>query len=212
MKPGPARILTCPYCGANKKVLRLLSGNTFNQVIWSDYKTIAPMLPKVSFVQKCPSCGGFFLMSRQQLRYGEDYSFEKGDLSYRELKDAWYALKDSLDLTDDEKIEMLSMQVWAYNDEYTRENVIPIPLEEQQYIHNIIDDLIDLSNVDILLKAELLRETGRFNKSMDLLNDYSTESPLKTIFITMLKEQNLASNTRPFKIPTNNVGISLLMI
>ena len=151
-------------------------------------------------------------MSRQQPEYGEKCSFEQGNLSYHELKEAWNSLKCSLDLTDDERIEMLSMQVWAYNDEYTRENTIPIPSEEQQYIHNIIDDLIDLSNVDILLKAELLRETGRFNKSMDLLKNYSTESPLKTIFITMLKERNLASNTRPFKIPLNNVGISLLMI
>ena len=52
MNLGPARILTCPHCGAKKEVLSLLSGNTFGQQVWSDNKTIAPMLPRVSFVQK----------------------------------------------------------------------------------------------------------------------------------------------------------------
>ena len=95
MNPGPARILTCPYCGAHKEVLSLLSGNTFGQEVWSDNKSIAPMLPRVSFVQKCPSCDGYYLMSRQNPKDGRDISFDTGELSYIELKDAWHSLNDT---------------------------------------------------------------------------------------------------------------------
>ena len=202
MIPGPALILTCPYCGTHKAVLSLRSGNTFGQKLWSDNKSIAPMLPRVSFVQKCPSCGGFFLMSRQESepKYGKKPSFNKGDLSYLELKKAWNSLKNTPDLTDDEKLGVLIMQVWAYNDQYTRDAVKPAPEEEQQYIRDIIDMLLALDSVDDLLKAELLRETGRFEESMSLINGYSTEDEFLQRLLNRLKEENLASNTRPFLI------------
>lgn len=200
MLPGPAQILTCPYCGAHKEVLSLRSGNTFGQEIWSDNKTIAPMLPRVSFVQKCPSCGGYYLMSRQKPKYGKKHSFEKGELSYFELKEAWNSLKSLPDLSEDELLSMLIMQVWAYNDEYARGNLNPIPSEEQLYIRNIIDKLLDLSCVDDLLKAEFLRETGRFEASMNLLDKYSTDDQFRQRLIQRLKEENRASNTSPFLI------------
>ena len=224
MLPGLGQILTCPHCGAHKEVLSLLSGNTFGQEVWSDNKTIAPMLPRVSFVQKCPSCGGYFLMSRQKPKDGKESSFDKGDLSYHELKEAWRSLNDAScrpelygwsklkkacglsssknthPLTDDEKLTLLIMQVWAYNDEYTRETVKQIPPEEQQYICTIIEMLLNLDSVDNLLKAEFMREIGRFEESMSLLNKYSTDDQFLQKLIKRLKEENLASNTRPFLI------------
>lgn len=224
MLPGPGQILTCPHCGAHKEVLSLLSGNTFGQEVWSDNKTIAPMLPRVSFVQKCPSCGGYFLMSRQYPKNGNDSSFDTGDLSYLELKEAWHSLNDASchpelygwskikkacglsssknthPLTNDEKLSVLIMLVWAFNDEYTRTEVKPAPFEEQEYICSIIDQLLELDQVDDLLKAEFLRESGRFQESMSLLNKYSTEDQFLQKLIKRLKEENLASNTRPFLI------------
>lgn len=228
MLPGPARILTCPYCGAHKEVLSLLSGNTFGQEIWSDNKTIAPMLPRVSFVQKCPSCGGFYLMSRQNPKDGGGTSFDTGNLSYIELKDAWRSLnygfstpephgwsklKKALSLsrsigtrplTDEEKLNMLIMQVWAFNDEYTRKAVKPVPPEEKQYISGVIDMLLDLDSVNDLLKAEFLREMGRFEESMSLINSYSLDEDVdEKVFeklIEKFKEEILSSNTRPFLI------------
>ena len=182
------------------------------------------MLPRVSFVQKCPSCGGYYLMSRQNPKDGRDISFDTGELTYIELKDAWHSLNDtshtpelhgwsklkaavglskSFDkhpLTDDEKLTVLIMQVWAYNDEYTRETVKQAPQEEKQYIHGIIDKLLDLSCVDDLLKAEFLRETGRFEESMCLLDKYSTDDQFLQRLIKRLKDENRASNRSPFLI------------
>ena len=52
MLPGPARILTCPYCGAYKEVMSLITGNTYGQEVWSENKTYALMNPEVLFVQR----------------------------------------------------------------------------------------------------------------------------------------------------------------
>ena len=186
------------------------------------------MLPRVSFVQKCPSCGGFYLMSRQNPKDGGGTSFDTGNLSYIELKDAWRSLnygfstpelhgwsklKKALSLsrsigtrplTDEEKLNMLIMQVWAFNDEYTRKAVKPVPPEEKQYISGVIDMLLDLDSVNDLLKAEFLREMGRFEESMSLINSYSLDEDVdEKVFeklIEKFKEEILSSNTRPFLI------------
>lgn len=200
MNPGPAQILTCPHCGAKKEVLSLLSGNTFGQQVWSDNKSIAPMLPKVSFVQKCPSCGGFYLMSRQTPEYGDDYSFELGELSYFETKEAWNSLKETLDLSEGERLTILFMLVWAYNDEFTRESAKPIIQEEQDFFHGIIDLLLESQQLDILLNAELLREAGRFEESRNLLNGYTPDDEFRKKLTEKLIERIQALDTQPFLI------------
>ena len=200
MNPGNAQILTCPHCGAKKEVLSLLSGNTFGQQVWSDNKTIAPMLPRVSFVQKCPSCGGFYLMSRQKPKYGTDYSFELGELSYFETKEAWKSLKETHDLSEDERITILFMLVWAYNDEFTREKAKPIIQEEQDFFQNIIETLLESTQFDILLKAEFLREAGSFEEYRNLLNGYTPDDDFRKKLTAKLIERIHSSDTRPFLI------------
>ena len=54
MTPGNPQIFTCPFCGEKKEIMTLASGNTFGAELWSDNKRIAPMLPEISLVQKCP--------------------------------------------------------------------------------------------------------------------------------------------------------------
>lgn len=81
MIPGNSQILTCPFCGGEKEILSLISGNTFGAELWSDNKRIARMMPEISFVQKCPHCGKYFMKSRQEVRYAEDsHSFDTGML------------------------------------------------------------------------------------------------------------------------------------
>ena len=158
------------------------------------------MLRKVSFVQKCPHCGKYYLLSRQKPEHGNTYSFEKGELNYKEIKEAWTMLKDTEDLTENERLSILIMQVWAFNDEYTRDKEGAAPKEEQDYIKDIIDMLIKLDRVDDLLKAELLRETGHFSDALDLLNNYMAENDFLEGLKNKFKEYALDSETRPFII------------
>ncbi len=177
-----------------------MSGNTIGQTLWSDNKTIAPMLPKVSFVQKCPHCGKYYLLSRQETEYGKTYSFELGELNYEEIKEAWSMLKETEDLTENEKLNILIMQVWAFNDSYTRENETTAPKDEQAYIKGIIELLLKLDNVDDLLKAEFLRETGRFEEALELLKNYPAGNDFLEELKSRFKKHALASDTRPFII------------
>ena len=57
MLPDYSDVLKCPFCGGEKEVLALMSGNTCGGQSWSDVKTDYPMLPRVSPIQKCPICG-----------------------------------------------------------------------------------------------------------------------------------------------------------
>lgn len=200
MNPCFAKILTCPYCGSKKEVMDLMSGDTFNQTIWSDNKTITPMLPRVSFVQKCPHCGKYYLLTRQIPENSNTYSYEQGELNYKEIKEAWSVLKDTEDLTEKEKLNILIMQVWAFNDEYTRHQKSDIPTKEHNYITDIINQLLELDMVDDLLKAELLRENGKFDEAIELLDNYSKENKFLEKIKNKFKEYAIHSEIRPFII------------
>jgi len=62
MRLGAPLRVECPYCKAVKELLKLVSGNTFRGTHWSDTKSVYPMLPKNSEVQKCPECGKYYFL------------------------------------------------------------------------------------------------------------------------------------------------------
>ena len=188
MLPDYSRLLTCPHCGGKKEILSIASDNTFNGQVWSDTKTVYPMLPKVSFVQKCPHCGGYYLLSRQKEDdYADDFNGGTGTLSYPELKEAREVFSNDTTITDDEKKEILFHLLWAFNDEYHREQQKEVPIEEQDYINNIIHTLIPLVN-DYVVKAELLREVGEFESAARLL------AMLKEFYSNLMKKLDRISN------------------
>lgn len=199
---GKAQILTCPYCGQKKEVMSPVSanGNTYGQIVWSDNKAITPMQPKVSPVQKCPHCGKYYLMSRQKPEQGDSLSFENGELDYKELKEAWRMLKDAEYLTEDEKLGILILQVWAFNDEYTRGKENVAPKEEQDYINDILCMVIKMDRVDDLLKAELLRERGNFSEALNLLDSYPADNGFIEGMKKKFREDARTYETRPFII------------
>lgn len=41
---GPANILDCPFCGGEKEVMSLASGNTCGATVWSDTRRYYPCL------------------------------------------------------------------------------------------------------------------------------------------------------------------------
>ena len=195
-----AQIFTCPHCGKNKQVQSSASGSTFGQTVWSDNKVLAPMLPRASFVQKCPSCGAYYLLSRQKIKYGNDYSSDLGELSYEEMKEAWSILKTVDDLTENERLAMLMMLLWAYNDKYTRYAATEIPEEEYLFMTGIMNMLLEDDMLEDLLKAELLRESGRFDEAVELLENCFVESSFMNVFKEKFIELARCFNVRPFVI------------
>ena len=179
MLPANAKIVKCPFCGTNKKLLSLASGNTFGAKHWSDQKMIAPMLPRVSPVQKCPTCGKYYLEYKQPYKEGDDWSSERGELSYQEWKEAYdQFLSDNSTPNDDLQIIRHHL-IQAFNDNFYRYGEDPVPAEEEAYFVSIIHEYIDSGSwnkENLLFKAELYREADEMENCAKVLSQIHTNS------------------------------------
>ena len=159
-----------------------MSGNTFGAVLWSDAKQVAPMLPIVSEVQKCPVCGRYFFLSEAKTEEGDDCSFETGKLSFDEAVEAFGELNGC----SDDKLENLSVVVaWAFND-IIREKQTPTPEQYAKFkdiISSTLEHPIFVGNE--LLRAELYREIGEFEECLNILSEYAPEES----FLAVIKEK-----------------------
>lgn len=200
MLPDYANVLKCPFCGGEKEVLALMSGNTCGGQSWSDVKTVYPMLPRLSPIQKCPSCGKYYFAKDAEMRKSESYSFEKGELTYWQLKEAALQFKDKLSEPDKSTLNVLLL--WAYNDNYNREGVdeTAAPEEERAYINAVLDELIVSEGVDDIVKAEYLRERGRFDDALALLEKYHPAEDFLVNIVERMKTYAKENNPVAFKI------------
>lgn len=207
MIPGPANILSCPFCGGTKEVMSLVSGNTCGATVWSDTRRDYPMLPEVSPIQECPHCHKFYFIEQAKHEYSQDpnsemNSFMKlGKLTYIELVRAKKQM-DSLSLAKMQRWILNHQIFMAYNDCFRRnpEIVAFPPSEEDVRIYqNTIEELldgIDKSEDYELFHAELLRESGRFNEAKEVLLNHRSEED-KWVVNAMLKHID-QGDTSPF--------------
>lgn len=212
MIPGPANILSCPFCGSTKEVMSLASGNTCGATVWSDTRRDYPMLPEVSPIQVCPHCHKFYFIEQAKHEYSKDpesemRSFRKlGKLTYTELIRA----KKQMDTISLAKMQrwILNHQIFmAYNDCFRRnpENVAFPPSEEDVKIYqNTIAELLDgieKSEDYELFHAELLRESGRFEEAKEVLSNHKSEKD-RWVVEAMLKHID-HRDTAPFLLVEN---------
>lgn len=189
MLPGYATIAECPHCGGTKKLLSLMSGNTFRGHQYWDLKEDYPMLPHVSYVQKCPHCGKYFILSEAKTSEGTEESFERGQLSYPELREAWAQLRKAA--KGSARSDLLLEYVWAYNDTYQRvdpenpDEKKPKPTEEEkeEFKHVIMDLTICFPVDNDLIHAEFFREAGMFEECIKVVDAVGaqTEEPYITL-------------------------------
>ena len=202
MTPGPAQIIRCPFCGEIKKIMSLISGNTFGAEYWSDGKLIAPMLPEVSYVQKCPNCGKYYIISRQEEIYGEenDMSFDTGYLSYPEMKEAYRQLiEEGCDVKEERTIRFLLH--YSYNDYYSRNEVqMDATSDDIALFRENALWLIENAISDDMLKADFYREIGDFNKALLLLNNMTFEDEFRNDIASKIRKNIDKEETKVFRI------------
>ena len=205
MMPGNPRILVCPFCGKEKEIMSLISGNTFGAELWSDNKQIAPMLPKISYVQKCPHCGKYYITGRQEVKYAKDgYSFEKGLLTYPEMKQAFAQISEEGFLNEKEEINVRMMLHHAYNDYYYRTDEKKVISEEDKTLFHenglwLINNLI----TDSVMKAEFYREIGEIDTAKSILDSITVEDEFLKRIVTGIKERLEVNNCQVFKVQTS---------
>ena len=205
MMPGNPRILVCPFCGKEKEIMSLISGNTFGAELWSDNKQIAPMLPEISYVQKCPHCGKYYITGRQEVKYAKDgYSFEKGLLTYPEMKEAFEQISEEGFLNEKEEINVRMMLHHAYNDYYYRTDEKKVISEEDKTLFHenglwLINNLI----TDSVMKAEFYREIGEIDTAKSILDSITVEDEFLKRIVTGIKERLEVNNCQVFKVQTS---------
>lgn len=131
MQYGPTQIYRCPSCGAENPLMSLISGNTFNAVVWSDSYRDYPHMPAPSRVQRCPSCGRYFFLDglkpEPQLdKEWKDFcmgTMETGTLDYPQSFEALCQLEGE-DLTENQLQWLHFNLLYAFNDWRTREKFI----------------------------------------------------------------------------------------
>ncbi|MDY6436178.1 MAG: hypothetical protein SPK72_01235, partial [Bacteroidales bacterium] len=152
-------------------------GNTFGARHWSDQKMIAPMLPRVSPVQQCLACGKYYLEYNQPYVEGDDWSSERGELTYRQWKEAYAQLQSDKRIKKDDLQIVRHQLIQAFNDEYYRGGDCA-PAAEEAYFVNVIHEYIDAcswNKKNILFKAELYREAGDMDKCAETLSSISID-------------------------------------
>lgn len=205
MMPGNPQILICPFCGTEKQIMSLISGNTFGAELWSDNKQIAPMLPEISYVQKCPHCGKYYITERQEVKYAKDgYSFEKGLLTYPEMKEAFTQLSEEGFLNENEEINVRMMLHHAYNDYYYRTEEKKVVSEEDKTLFHkngmwLINNLI----TDSVMKAEFYREIGEIDTARSILDSITVEDEFLKRIVTAIKDRLEVNNCQVFKLQTS---------
>lgn len=131
MQYGPTQIYRCPSCGTEKHLMSLLSGNTFNAVVWSDSYRDYPHMPAPSRVQRCPSCGRYFFLDGLKPeplldKEWEDFgmgTMETGTLDYPQSFESLCQLEGE-DLTEDQLQWLHFNLLYAFNDWRTREQFV----------------------------------------------------------------------------------------
>lgn len=174
MLPGPAQLYACPYCGKKKAMLTLSSCNTFGLTLWSDGRSIYPMRPALSFIQRCDFCNSYSLLSEWR-EYGYDkdnYTGTTGNLKYEEVKEAYIKLTAS-GRYDNEDIRAISLEyIRSYNDQFRRKDDSTEENDEFALFMNATDEAIKLLGNDSdssITKAELYRERGDFKSAREVL-------------------------------------------
>ena len=202
MLPGNPQLLTCPFCGKEKEIMSLASGNTFGSELWSDNKQIAPMLPEISYVQKCPHCGKYYIKERQIARYAKDgWSFEQGLLTFQEMKEAFAQLNEEGFLNDKEETNVRMMLHHAYNDYYYRNDDTKAASEDDQVLFHenglwLINNLI----TDSVMKAEFYREIGEMDTARGILESVVVEDDFLKRIVSSIREKLETDDCKVFKI------------
>ena len=175
--------LTCPYCGAKKRLCCTVAGPGYdgwitNHAMWSDcriqYNGPSPVAI-LSIIQQCLSCSKYYFLydaKEEKDSYTSGAEYFSGELPYQKLKEAFEQLMPTL--THADEIDIRLELVRAHNDLYGgcagTMDPSEAPLEEQAYFEKNVKSLLLLNGLYPMLRAELLREIGLFDDSLSIIN------------------------------------------
>jgi hypothetical protein len=221
MLPGPDQVLACPHCAEAERVFTLMSGNTFGATLWSDGKPDAPMLPRPPAITRCHACNEFYWLEDAD-ELGEVAPWMPPESAEAA---AWLQAPEARPLSEDELLEAIAAGLgsypervselrtfawWAGNDARripagdasTRMSAPPRSPAAVANMESLIGILAKEPADDpeeVLMKAELLRELGRFDEALQLLDSGLPEE--LSLFTDYLRRLATDSDAEVREIP-----------
>ena len=187
MMPGPDVIIQCPNSDKVVKKPTLMSGNTFGGRVWSDGYAVYPMLPRSPEITRCGDDGPFFWVSDAKevgdiSPWGEDSNVHekwKRAKRIRFLTEAEYleAIEMGMGRNQEEKLYIRLLAWWAANDPLRQaqsdKTAQKSPFLLGSKARKNLEQLLKLLSVTDpnkrLMKAEGLRQLGRFEEALKIL-------------------------------------------
>jgi hypothetical protein len=184
MRPGPDRIVACPSCGAAARHITLLSGNTLGARVWTDGKQMAPMLPSPPEVVQCHACPTAYWLRSAKVVSGPDRAMSVGSdvprVEEPSEQEYYDAIAAGLAKSAEEEVRLRVLAWWRANDELrSYEEGVRLPQRQlAQAFRENVETLVSLlanEQTDLLMRAEALRQLGRFDDAERVLRAVELE-------------------------------------
>lgn len=183
MLPGPNYIYKCPNCGNLLKIRSLMSGNTIGAKVFSDGKSIAPMLPEFPNLTKCKKCDKINWLSK--LKEIGTYKFfpenlewlNADEVKFLEIDEYFDALK--IAINSEEELYIRQRIWWTYNDRIRQgQNIFNDEVDEIRWKENVnnLINLFDKSDINQkIMIAEIYRNLGEFENCIKVIESIDKE-------------------------------------
>lgn len=173
--PAPDLLRECSACRQKLVQHSIVSGNTFGARSWTDGKMVARMLPDWPRIVKCPKCEAVFWFDDAPLLAGRVTSqnakdgAEPGILTEKDYLD--FLARPGLEKS--REIYARCRAWWCANDRDRDGGSTPVKFSvpQQENLQRLLPLLNENLPEERVMKAELLRELGRFPECLGLLSD-----------------------------------------
>jgi len=227
MRPGPEIIRKCSSCTMPMAQATIRSGNTFGATLWTDGKMEAPMLPDLPWFVKCPHCHSLLWID-EQVELGETelgcmLISEKEKLSTKRHSkktvlgdiepgipqciapsaEELFAFLDT-NISDVKKERYLRIRAWWAGNDVRRKSRKKHHLSEKEAknIQALVALLIESDKNDRIMKAEIMRELGRFDDAISILAMLPDKESIEAV--TIIKKLALKKDPFVSKIPSED--------
>lgn len=172
-----SNIRKCPACEKAVEQPTLGSGNTFGARQWSDGFLDAPMLPEYPRLGRCPHCAALFWVEDATL-LGECWPYDIASSAWPEAKpvegptaEEFLDAAPSCDGDPQRELFVRLRSWWRSNDRFRKaaDEAPPFSEAERASLEALGRLLDDGDTQHTIMRAEIARELGRFDRCLKLL-------------------------------------------
>jgi len=176
MTHGPIIIRKCSVCSKSIEQHTIGSGNTFGATFWTDGKREAPMLPDQPWLVMCPHCQAPLWIDELEKigevePWGDRHGKFKDSIAYETPSfDDYVALLEK-GVGSPKKERYVRLRLWWAGNDARRTSTKEIPISSSEASNlTAFAEMCDEGDAnDLVMKAELMRELGRFDDARALL-------------------------------------------